>query len=250
MRRSIPAVPGVVSAGAWMPLLRRLPEPAQGEVGLSFDDGPTPATTPALIDLLDRHRATATFFLTGERAVQAPNLVEDLVRAGHDVFAHGWRHIAYADEPIPVLHEEMRRAEAVLARWRPTPDPYLVRLPYISGRRSTRMHAALRAWRPGVQMAFWQFGFEDHRLAQGCASLSDLRARCATAATAVTAHRRLPGAVLMLHEQPYGDDAPLSAAVAPILTDLVLQGLASRGLRGVKLRAMARQPWMSRWVQL
>jgi peptidoglycan/xylan/chitin deacetylase (PgdA/CDA1 family) len=185
-----------------MPLLRDVPPGGTSEVGLSFDDGPTPETTPELIDLLRRHNATASFFLTGERAAQAPHLVAALVAAGHDVFAHGWRHVACVDEPEYVLHGEMARTEALLSRFRPTPEPYLVCLPYVSGRRSARMHHAIRAWQPTAQLAFWRFGFEDHRLAEGCSSETGLQQRCAAAAAPVLAHRRLPSAILLLHEQP------------------------------------------------
>lgn len=246
----LPALGGLLSAGAWMPMLRDMPMAADREVGLSFDDGPTPETTPALIDLLRRYDATASFFLTGERAAQAPHLVAALVAAGHDVFAHGWRHVPYADEPDTVLHADMTQTEALLSRFRPTPEPYLVRLPYVSGRRSARMHHVIRAWRPTAQLAFWRFGFEDHRLATGCATAAALRQRCVAAAAPVLAHRRLPGAILLLHERPYGATAPLSAAVAPILTELVLAGLARAGLRGVKLRPLQEQPWLTRFVQL
>lgn len=249
------ALAGVLSAGAWMPLLRDMPSDghsagAATEVGLSFDDGPTPETTPGLIDLLRRHDATASFFLTGERAAQAPHLVAALVAAGHDVFAHGWRHVAYAGEPEHVLHQDMTRTETLLSGFRQTPEPYLVRLPYVSGRRSARMHHAVRAWQPTAQLAFWRFGFEDHRLAEGCSSEAELRRRCAAAAAPVLAHRRLPRAILLLHERPYGADAPLSAAVTSVLTGLVLAGLARRGLRGVKLRPAQAQPWLTRYVQL
>ena len=244
------AVGGVLSAGAWMPLLRDMPDDGAGEVGLSFDDGPTPETTPGLIDLLRRHDATASFFLTGERAAQAPHLVAALVAAGHDVFAHGWRHVAYADEPERVMHEDMTRTETLLSRFRPTPEPYLVRLPYVSGRRSARMHHAIRVWRPTAQLAFWRFGFEDHRLAEGCLSEAELQQRCVAAAAPVLAHRRLPRAILLLHERPYGADAPLSAAVTSVLSGIILDGLARRGLRGVKLRSVPTQPWLTRYVQL
>ncbi len=246
----LPSLGGVLSAGAWLPLLRRLPGCTDGEVGLSIDDGPTAETTPALIDLLGRYNATASFFLTGERAARSPHLVAALVAAGHDVFAHGWRHVAYAAEPEQVLHRDMTQAEALLSRFRPTPEPYLVRLPYVSGRRSARMHRAIRNWRPTAQLAFWRFGFEDHRLAEGCVTQAELRRRCAAVAAPVLAHRRLPGAILLLHEQPYGTVAPLNAAVAPTLIALVLAGFARRGLRGTRLRSAPGQHWLKRFVQL
>jgi peptidoglycan/xylan/chitin deacetylase (PgdA/CDA1 family) len=240
---------GVLSAGEWLPQVRRLPAAGAADaVALSFDDGPTPQTTPGLIALLRRHGATATFFLTGERAERSPALVAALVAEGHDVFAHGWRHVPYADEPVAVLHDDMTRAEAVLRRFRPTPEPYLVRLPYVSGRRSVRMHRAIRAWSASAQLAFWRYGFEDHRLAEECSTVDQVRRRCDAASAPVLAAADLPGAVLLLHEMPYGVAAPLSAEVTPALTECVLRGLARRGLRATRMAPAPSQPWPARFV--
>ncbi len=62
-------------------------------VWLTFDDGPC-ADTPALLEVLDRHRARATFFLVGERARRAPGLVREIVRRGHQVANHTESHPA------------------------------------------------------------------------------------------------------------------------------------------------------------
>src|SRR4051794_32147791 len=53
--------------------------------GLTFDDGPSPDTTPALLDVLARHRGRATFFLIGERVRAHPDLVAAIAGAGHEV---------------------------------------------------------------------------------------------------------------------------------------------------------------------
>ena len=243
----VPRLRPVLSAGQWLPVLRHLPGPAGAAVGLSFDDGPHPQTTPALLALLRQHGAQATFFLTGERVAAAPGLAACVVEAGHAVFAHGWRHVAYAGEAPGVMAAEMERTEALLRRLRPTPAPYLVRLPYMSGRRDVAMHRAIRAWRADAQLAFWRFGLEDHRLAEGCADAAALERRCAAAAAALL-RRRLPGAVLLLHEAPYDVGAPPGQAVAPVLTRLVLEGLACRGLRGVALQPMLRPAAITRFL--
>ncbi len=44
-------------------------------VGLSFDDGPHPVFTPQVLEILQNHDATATFFLIGERALRYPEVV-------------------------------------------------------------------------------------------------------------------------------------------------------------------------------
>lgn len=63
-----------------------------GRVVLSFDDGPDPATTPALLDILARSDARAIFFVVGERLARHPGLGRDIVSAGHRIGVHGWHH--------------------------------------------------------------------------------------------------------------------------------------------------------------
>jgi len=67
-------------------------ETARPEVWLTIDDGPDGDDTPRILDLLDRHRAKATFFLVGERAALFPHLVSEILRRGHDVGHHTHTH--------------------------------------------------------------------------------------------------------------------------------------------------------------
>jgi len=61
-------------------------------VALTFDDGPDPETTPALLDLLDRHNAKATFFVVGDRVESAPALVKEIFDRGHAIGNHTATH--------------------------------------------------------------------------------------------------------------------------------------------------------------
>jgi peptidoglycan/xylan/chitin deacetylase (PgdA/CDA1 family) len=72
------------------PVLRRLPT-REKHVWLTIDDGPS-ADTAAILDLLDRHRARATFFVVGERARQRPEAVREIVRRGHAIGNHSHSH--------------------------------------------------------------------------------------------------------------------------------------------------------------
>lgn len=81
-------VPGAQGLG---PVRTRFVTPRR-EVWLTIDDGPDPEDTPRVLDLLDRHRATATFFVVGERAARHPGLVSDIVRRGHEVAHHTHTH--------------------------------------------------------------------------------------------------------------------------------------------------------------
>lgn len=75
----------------------RLPEAAakRGEVAITFDDGPDPAITPKVLDILDAHHAKASFFVVGERAAAHPDLVREMARRGHSIENHSLRHSAF-----------------------------------------------------------------------------------------------------------------------------------------------------------
>lgn len=64
------------------------------EVVLTFDDGPWPVTTPAVLAALDAQCVKATFFLIGRNAQAHPELVKREVAAGHTVGHHTWDHPA------------------------------------------------------------------------------------------------------------------------------------------------------------
>ncbi|RQO68827.1 polysaccharide deacetylase family protein [Aquitalea sp. FJL05] len=74
--------------------LSRLPAAAirRGEVAITIDDGPDPAVTPAVLDILRQYGVKATFFCIGERAAQYPALCRQAALDGHAVENHGQRH--------------------------------------------------------------------------------------------------------------------------------------------------------------
>ena len=62
------------------------------QLAITFDDGPNPAITPKLLDLLDRHNAKATFFLVGKYVRQTPGLVKEIAARGHLLGNHTETH--------------------------------------------------------------------------------------------------------------------------------------------------------------
>jgi peptidoglycan/xylan/chitin deacetylase (PgdA/CDA1 family) len=61
-------------------------------VAITFDDGPDPLTTPLLLKLLLKKQIKATFFVTGEKVAAHPELLKELVRQGHLIGNHSYRH--------------------------------------------------------------------------------------------------------------------------------------------------------------
>jgi peptidoglycan/xylan/chitin deacetylase (PgdA/CDA1 family) len=93
----IPAAAGGLAWGAYHPasalfgpVLARLP--SSQTIALTFDDGPNPAITPRLLDLLDRYDARATFFLIGQFARACPDIVREIANRGHTIGNHTETH--------------------------------------------------------------------------------------------------------------------------------------------------------------
>jgi peptidoglycan/xylan/chitin deacetylase (PgdA/CDA1 family) len=237
------------SLGAWLPVLRRLPQTGPA-VALTIDDAPNPDSTPTILDLLDRFSAKATFFLSGCRAEPHPDLVADIVVRGHAVYAHGWEHIRLDRAGPERLVADMERCEALLAQFRPTPEPYLVRLPQNGGYRNPIVHRALASWKPRCQFAHWGASTEDHLIPTRCNSATDVETECRREVERLLADPKLPGAILLMHDQPINErpGAEFKPSVAVTLTRLLLEGLASRGLATVPLEPARCQPFWSRFV--
>jgi peptidoglycan/xylan/chitin deacetylase (PgdA/CDA1 family) len=83
-------------------------------VALTFDDGPHPQGTPAILKLLEDHRASATFFLVGEQVQRRPQLAREIADRGHLVALHGHRHRLQPRLPATTVRDDLRRgAEAI-----------------------------------------------------------------------------------------------------------------------------------------
>src|SRR3954469_443584 len=83
-------------------------------VALTFDDGPPPEGTPALMEVLAAAGATATFFLVGEQVERRPALAAEIVAAGHEVALHGHRHRAQLLLRAHAIAEDLDRGATVV----------------------------------------------------------------------------------------------------------------------------------------
>ncbi|RUO31248.1 polysaccharide deacetylase family protein [Aliidiomarina soli] len=85
------------------------------QVYLTFDDGPDPRFTPAILDTLAQHQIKASFFVLGEACAAHPALVRQIAEAGHDIGIHSYSHAHPWRLPEAQAREEMRRCYHTLA---------------------------------------------------------------------------------------------------------------------------------------
>ncbi len=196
-----------------------LREEGEEGVALTFDDGPHPEGTPAVLEILREAGAVATFFLAGEQVVQRPALAAEIVAAGHRVELHCFRHRNQLRLGARSLLDDAERARAAIeeASGQEVLD---YRPPYgifsAAGLRAVRS----RGWRP----VLWSLWGRDW----------DRGATPASIARRASAGARA-GDVLLLHDADYysARDSWIRtvAALPMILEDLGELGLRSRLLR-------------------
>lgn len=103
--------------------------PAFHGVYLTFDDGPDPTWTPRCLELLAQARARATFFMIGMQARRYPQIVREIVRAGHAIGNHTLTHAHPWTISTRRARAEVRDGAAALASICGRP-PVLFRPPY------------------------------------------------------------------------------------------------------------------------
>jgi peptidoglycan-N-acetylglucosamine deacetylase len=120
-------------------------------MALTFDDGPNPAITPGLLELLERYNARATFFLTGKHTRSFPGLAKEISERGHTVGNHTETHPKLTFLSPRRIGEELDRCDEAITsatgkaiRWmRP---PYGFRGPLLDGVVRARGGAGVVMW--------------------------------------------------------------------------------------------------------
>ena len=208
-------LPGL--AGAWPALRAPLGVEDRTSSGrgyaLTFDDGPHAQGTPAVLEILERERVRATFFLVGEQVQRNPALAREIADAGHQIALHCHRHRNLLRLGPRQVHEDIERAEEIIVTHTGR-SPELYRPPYGVLNASALRLARTRGWRT----LLWSHWGRDW----------DARATPASITARVTAGAGA-GAVLLLHD---ADDysAPGSWRRTAQALPRVLETLAERGL--------------------
>lgn len=117
--RDLPPTPSSAAtprAGATTPATSTgAPLPSREKVAyLTFDDGPNPAHTPAVLRILDAYGAKATFFMVGEEATRFPALVRAVRDSGHAIGNHSYTHPWLSSLPEHKAYDEVARTNAAI----------------------------------------------------------------------------------------------------------------------------------------
>ena len=126
------------------PTLRHTSSPKK--IALTFDDGPNPAVTPRLLELLDRHSVRATFFLIGKFVRECPGLVQEMSARGHVLGNHTDTHLNLFFRSRAGIRDELARCQVAIAAAF-AGEPRWMRPPY--GYRGPLLNAEIR--RAGMQ---------------------------------------------------------------------------------------------------
>jgi len=215
-------LPSVVSLGQWTPL-RALPGgwcrwrgPAQPKVALTFDDGPSPLTTTAVLGALAHLGLVGTFFCVGRELRRWPGVADEIVQRGHVLGTHGYHHAHHLGQSPRWVYRDLDAALGALGDIGVRPRWF--RPPY--GQVSGPTMAAAR--RRGLELVLWSsWGRE------WAAPDAKTVARRVTAALG-------PGSIVVLHDgssyAPAGTVARAIDALGPIADELDRLGLRSVSL--------------------
>jgi peptidoglycan/xylan/chitin deacetylase (PgdA/CDA1 family) len=104
-------------------------------IAMTFDDGPSPETTPRLLDILKQRNIKATFFMIGQNAERNPEIVKRILADGHEIGNHSWSHPPLAKLSDDKVTEEITKTQSAIKNASGY-TPKLLRPPYgsITGR--------------------------------------------------------------------------------------------------------------------
>jgi peptidoglycan-N-acetylglucosamine deacetylase len=117
---------------------------ADGEVVLTFDDGPSSVYTPQIIKTLEAHCTKATFFMVGSRALAEPRIVKDIARRGHTIGTHTWSHANLRAIGAVRAKDEIELGFSAVQRALGQPIAPFFRFPYLADSRAMMAHLKSR----------------------------------------------------------------------------------------------------------
>jgi peptidoglycan/xylan/chitin deacetylase (PgdA/CDA1 family) len=207
------------------------------DVVLTYDDGPDPRDTAPILEQLEKHGATATFFVLTGRAKQHSSLLCEVMAAGHEIALHGIDHTRLTQYPAAEVLRRCKQGKAELeeltgreVRWFRAPYGAL-QLPHWLAVRRAGMEPV--GW--GPTPGDWRHVAEEEMAADAM-------------------HALAAGEIMLAHDGFAGpgdgvDDGPQPVLDRGRLAGLMLNGLQERGLRARSLgEALTAGDHARRWA--
>ncbi|MBV9468140.1 MAG: polysaccharide deacetylase family protein [Abitibacteriaceae bacterium] len=182
-------------------------------VALTFDDGPNPVGTKAILDILKQEHVPATFFVIGRNAEKYPELIWRALAEGHDIGNHTYHHRQGAALTLQDWRDEIERTNEVLIRLVGAPTRWF---------RAPGCHYTSDALQAIQELGMVRVDTTNNS--------SDWDKRDATAISQSVLERLAPGNVILLH-----DPMPQTARALPHL----IHEVRNRGYRFVLLGELA-----------
>jgi peptidoglycan/xylan/chitin deacetylase (PgdA/CDA1 family) len=184
------------------------------EVALTFDDGPTPYSTPAILSELERTGTPATFFVEGQYVHHWPYLLQREWDDGFAIGVHTWDHAWMPGQTVDQMHHQFGDTIAAI-------------------RAVIGQHACLWLWRPpygeyNAQVLHVAESYGLSAINWNDAGLDWTLPGAATIANNVIQRLR-PGVIILLHDGPARRQQTADAL------PLILAALKARGLKPVTL---------------
>lgn len=186
-------------------------------VALTYDDGPNPPYTEALLELLSQHGVSVTFFLKGRNVEAYPQTVQAILQAGHEIGNHSYSHRPMFSFSQASMQQEVARTSAAIAQVTGS-APALFRPPY-GGQGPGLKRALAELGLPSILFGpvgmDWQVT-DPQRIADNV--LKDVE----------------PGAIVLLHDGDGDADDPRtqsSRASTVAATGIIIEALKAQGYR-------------------
>lgn len=204
--------------GMFVDVLARGPAGARG-VALTFDDGPSPASTPKILDLLDAAKVKATFFVIGQKAERHPELVREILDRGHAVAMHSYaHHRLFSLKSGRYVRDDLKKALAVLEE--------------ITGEAPVLFRPPIGHTNPTIARVVRELGLEV--VGWSVRALDGVAAADARKVAARVKRGLRDGAIVLMHDAAEREDRePASVAALPAILD----AMAARNLPGVRVDA-------------